>query len=118
MTPEFCVSCTVLDAPLTARVQMLDGGVRAEIYGGTRPHIGAVSIAGPEGTVTTTEFPTHRDGAVSGRWAEAMAGAGLRPAVVLAGIHYDNLPPDGIRQVLAASDHLLKGVLARLAATP
>lgn len=65
MTPEFCVSCTVLDAPLIARVQMLDGGVRAEIYGGTRPHIVAVSIAGPEGSVTTTEFPTHRDGAGS-----------------------------------------------------
>lgn len=117
MNTEFCVICTVLDAPLTARVQPLDGGVRVEIYGGTRPHIGAVSIAGPEGKVTTTQFPAHRDGVVSSRWAEALAGAGLRPAVVLAGIHYDGISPAGIRQVLAASDRLLQEMLAQLTAT-
>lgn len=116
MNPELCVTCTVLGAPLTARIQVIDGGVRAEVYGGTRPHIGAVSIAGPEGDITTTQFPTHRDGAVSARWAEALAGAGLRPAVVLAGIHYDDLSADGIRQVLDASDRLLREVLAQLAA--
>lgn len=114
MTPEFCVTRTVLGAPLTARVQVVDCGVRAEIYGGTRPHIGAVSMAGPEGDVTTTQFPAHRDGAVSARWAQALAGAGLRPAVVLAGIHYDNLSPEGIRQVLEGSEGLLQEVLHHL----
>lgn len=116
MKQELCVTRTVLGAPLTARVQVIDGGVRAEVYGGTRPHIGAVSIAGPDGDIATTQFPTHRDGAVSARWAEALVGAGLRPAVVLAGIHYDGLSPDGIRQVLDASDWLLREVLAQLAA--
>ena len=116
MNPELCVTRTVLDAPLTARVQAVDGGVRAEVYGGTRPHIGAVSIAGPEGDITTTQFPTHRDGAVSARWAEALAAAGLRPAVVLAGIHYDGLSPEGISLVLADSEGLLQEVLAQLAA--
>lgn len=114
MIPEFCVTRTVLGAPLTARVHTLDGGVRAEVYGGTRPHIGAVSIAGPDGDIATTQFPTHRDGAVSARWAEALAAAGLRPAVVLAGIHYDGLSPDGIRQVLDATDRLLREVLAAI----
>lgn len=116
MTPEFCVTCTVLGAPLTARGQVVDGGARAEVYGGTRPHIGAVSIAGPEGDITTTQFPTHRDGAVSARWAEALAGAGLRPAVVLAGIHYDGLSRGGICQVMEACEGLLQEVLAKLAA--
>lgn len=114
MNPEFCATRTVLGAPLTARVEVIDGGVRAEVYGGTRPHIGAVSLAGPDGAVTTTQFPTHRDGAVSARWAEALAVAGLRPAVVLAGIHYDGLSPDGIRQVLDASDRLLQEILQQL----
>lgn len=91
MSSEFCFACTVLGAPLTARLQPLDGGMRAEIYGGTRPHIGAVSIAGPDGKVSTTQFPAHRDGVVSARWAGALAAAGYRPAVVLAGIHYDHL---------------------------
>lgn len=116
MTPEFCVSCTVLGAPLTARVLGLDGGVRAEIYGGTRPHIGAVSIAGPEGGITTTQFPAHRDGVVSARWAEALAAAGLRPAVVLAGIHYDGLCAEEIAEVVAAADRLLAQVRRELAA--
>ncbi len=116
MKPELCATCTVLNAPLTARVQVVDGGVRAEVYGGTRPHIGAVSIAGPEGDITTTQFPTHRDGAVSARWAEALAAAGLRPAVVLAGIHYDGLSRGGICQVMEVCEGLLQEVLARLAA--
>ena len=84
------------------------------MYGGPRPHIGAVTIAGAEGDITTTQFPTHRDGAVSARGAEALAAAGLRPAVVLAGIHYDGLSPQGIRQVLAASDRLLQEILQQL----
>jgi len=33
------------------------------------------------------------------------------------GIHYDGLSPEGIRQVLAASNRLLQEVLAQLAAT-
>lgn len=114
MDEERCVTCTVLGASLTARVQVVDGGVRAEIYGGTRPHIGAVSIAGLAGDVSTTQFPAHRDGVVSARWAGALATAGLRPAVVLAGIHYDDLSPEDIRQVLDAADRLLHQVLAQL----
>jgi hypothetical protein len=34
--------------------------------------------------------------------------------VVLAGIHYDGLSPEGIRQVLAASDRLLQEILQQL----
>lgn len=117
MSSEFCFACTVLGAPLTARLQPLDGGMRAEIYGGTRPHIGAVSIAGPDGKVSTTQFPAHRDGVVSARWAGALAAAGYRPAVVLAGIHYDHLDRAGIDQVVQATEHLLHQALEALAAT-
>lgn len=116
MSSEFCFACTVLGAPLTARLQPLDGGMRAEIYGGTRPHIGAVSIAGPDGKVSTTQFPAHRDGVVSARWAGALAAAGYRPAVVLAGIHYDHLDRAGIDQVVQATEHLLHQALETLAA--
>lgn len=116
MSSELYFACTVLDAPLTARLQPVDGGMRAEIYGGTRPHIGAVSIAGPDGKVSTTQFPTHRDGVVSARWAGALAEAGYRPAVVLAGIHYDHLDRAGIDQVVQATEHLLQQALEALAA--
>lgn len=116
MSSELYFACTVLDAPLTARLQPVDGGMRVEIYGGTRPHIGAVSIAGPDGKVSTTQFPTHRDGVVSARWAGALAEAGYRPAVVLAGIHYDNLDRAGINQVTEAAERLLEQALEALAA--
>ena len=107
MKREFSMIRIVFGAPITARVQPLDGGVRVEIYGGTRPHIGAVSVADPEGKITTREFSGHREGVVTARWAEVFGGAGFSPAVILAGIHYDGSEHDDIRKVLAVVEDML-----------
>lgn len=97
-----------LGAELTARAVVLLHGVQVSLIGGTLPHTGAVSVAGPTGEVQTTEFPGHRDGVLSGRWAAGLAAAGLLPAVVAAGVHYDSITKEGIAAVCAASDTLLR----------
>lgn len=84
------VSITLFGKKITAELTRLDQGVQVLVAGGDLSHVGAVSIVDPEGHITTTQFPGHRDGVVSRRWAEALAETGNIPAVVTAGIHYDN----------------------------
>lgn len=105
---------TVLGAPVIARVLVTDGGVQVSLTGGDRPHIGAVSVADPSGQVSTTEFPSHREGVLSDHWARALAQAGWLPAVVTAGVHYDGISKEGITAVCTASGELLEQVLRTL----
>lgn len=104
-----------LERRIDAEVTLSSRGLHASIYGGDRPHIGAVSVADPDGGVHTTLFAGHRDDAISRAWAEAFAKAGHLPAVVEAGVHYDAISSEGIQEVLAAADRLLERVLRETA---
>ena len=108
MVRTVTLSAAVLDAELTVRAVLLPRGVQVSLTGGTLPHTGAVSVAEPTGEVQTTEFPGHRDGVLSARWAAGLAAAGLLPAVVAAGVHYDGITKEGIAAVCAASERLLQ----------
>ncbi len=99
---------------IAAFVLQTDAGVHISLFGGDRPHIGAVGVIDPEGGCAVTEFPTHREGVVCERWTAALAAAGHRPAVVEAGIHYDDLGKAGIQDVLALTDDLLAELLQAL----
>lgn len=102
---------------ITAHVLRFGSDVHISVFGGQRAHIGAVSIVDPEGACRTVQFPGHKDGAISEQWANALAENGYRPAVVEAGIHYDNLSREGIVAVLALTDGMLADVLERLPET-
>lgn len=111
---QFELHRTYRGKQITAFVLQMQEHIHVSLCGGDRPHIGAVGIVAPDGTCSVTEFPTHREGVVCERWACALSGSGFRPAVVEAGIHYDSLDRNGIHDVLALTDDLLKAVLDRL----
>ncbi|MCD8326871.1 MAG: hypothetical protein LUC90_09415 [Lachnospiraceae bacterium] len=111
---EFQADRVLMNEPLTAKVLVLPVGVEVNIYGGCLPHIGAVSIADPEGNLTTTQFPTHKDGVVSARWAKAIAGKGFLPVTVAAGIHYDDLTREEIASVVKVTDEMLEEILEKI----
>lgn len=113
---EFEASRECCGRMLIARALILDAGIQISVSGGDLAHIGAVSIVDPQGAVSTTEFPTHREGIVAEAWANALAEAGFRPAVVSAGIHYDGATREQIGQILAASQALLTDTLSQLQA--
>lgn len=99
---------------ITALVTQLDNGINAAVFGGQLPHIGAVSIATNPGECQTTEFPGHRDSAVSRRWAETLCEKFNCPVVVSAGIHYDQLSREGIDAVLKLTGEMLDSVIDML----
>ncbi len=96
---------------IRAEVQSLDNGFDVGIFGGCSTHVGAVSMAEPEGGVQTMERPGHRDRFVSEPWALRLAQAWRAPVCVRCGIHYDNASPVQIQAILAACGGLLEMVM-------
>lgn len=106
----------VLGERIIAQVLVLDTGIHVSVFGGQKPHIGAVSVIDLEGNCMTQQFTGHCDGAVSEPWAKELARAGYRPVVVEAGIHYDRLNQEQIACVLRNCEQMLREVLKHLTA--
>lgn len=97
--------------PIRAEMTVTDSGVQVGLFGGDKPHIGAVGIVDPARKVTVTQFEDHREGILCQQWCEAFAKAGYIPAVVSAGVHYDNASKEEIRQVVRLCGELLEEAL-------
>ena len=87
-----------------------DGGVQIGLFGGDKPHIGAVGILAPDGKITVTEFEGHKEDILCQQWCEALAKAGCAPAVVSAGVHYDKASKEEIEQIVQLCDELWKNI--------
>lgn len=101
--------------PIRAQMTVTDSGVQVSLFGGDKPHIGAVGIVDPAGRITVTQFEDHREGILCQQWCEAFAKNGHIPAVVLAGVHYDNASKEEIVQIMEWCKKLLTECLKRLA---
>ena len=104
---QFEITRQLFDRELTARIVRLDEGIHVLVYGGSRPHIGAVSVIAPGGDCTTIQFPHHRDGVVSEMWAKALAEVCKESVAVAAGIHYDDLSKEDIQKILSVMEEMV-----------
>lgn len=108
----FVLVRTVQGYALRAEVRLLDDGVHVLFTGGSRTHVGAVSMAewrpGGAPAVQTLQRENHRDAAVSEAWAGALCAALRAPACVCAGIHYENADRARIEEILRFSAELLR----------
>ena len=111
---NFVITRSLWSCDITAQITVLDEGIHVLIFGGHHTHIGAVSKADFKGNLTTAQFPGHKDGVVSERWASALSEIGFRPVVVVAGIHFDNLDHTGIQKVLELTESMLKELISLL----
>ena len=94
------------------------------IYGGEKPHIGAVAAAHPRpslkdpavmsATSSVICYTAHKEDELARHAAEKLAAALNTRVVVTAGIHWDNLPEAGICQVVKNSLNLVALILDRL----
>ena len=110
---KFMFEGAALGKSLTVYVLLPGEGIQVSLFGGDMAHTGAVSAAGPDGQ-QNIEFPGHREGCITEKWASALKAAGFCPAVVTAGIHYNVIDKDGIDAVLKAADGLLSELLNTL----
>ena len=104
-------SVTCLGFPVSAEVLWLDDGADIGITGGCRTHVGAVTLAEPDGTLRTLLRDSHRDDMVSERWASVLAERWQVPVCVRCGIHYEGVSRERIDQIVSAAQMLLYQVI-------
>ena len=86
------------------------------VYGGEKPHVGAVSLGQYEpergsATVSTVTVYTHRDDVIAAQFAKAVAAARRCTAAVSAGIHVDAAGEAELAMLRAVSDRCLHTLL-------
>lgn len=110
---------------LEAGVRLIGQDLLVAIWGGEKPHIGAVAVAQPRPSLKDPEvmsatasvicLPGHKEDELAKAVSEILAAALNTPVVVTAGIHWDNISKDGIRKVIENSKILVDLILERIA---
>ena len=122
---EFKITSGKKEYNLEAAVRSIGEDLLVAIWGGERPHIGAVAIAQPRQSLqdpdrissTASVFCLlgHKEDNLAKAAAEILAAALDTTVVVTAGIHWDNLDDEGIRKVLQNSEVLIDLILQKTA---
>lgn len=102
------LEATVLGRVIRVECQKLDQGWDIAVLGGDSTHIGAVTLAEPDGTEQTIERSGHKDSYVTRTWAIQLARAWKAPVCIRCGIHFDGLEEEQISTVLGVCDALLQ----------
>lgn len=97
----------VLDLPIWAEAEKRDEGWDIGLFGGCTTHVGAVSLADPDGNAETLQRPFHKDGIVSAKWATELSKLLKAPTCVRCGIHYDNVSKEQLAVITAGCDQIL-----------
>jgi hypothetical protein len=123
---EFTIKTDTGAFDLTANIRRIGPDLLVAIWGGEKPHIGAVAAAQPRpslkdpavtsATASVICFLGHKEDDLAKRAAEALAAEIDGRTVVTAGVHWDNLPDEGILQVIQNAAELINMIKARLIA--
>jgi hypothetical protein len=94
------------------------------IWGGERPHIGAVAVAQPRpslkdqrlksATASVFCYPGHKDDVVAKEAAEKISSALNTNVTVTAGIHWDDIDEEGIKTVIENCRQLVNMIIERV----
>lgn len=122
---EFTINTSEGDYDLCANVRQIGRDILVAIWGGEKPHIGAVAMAQPRpslkdpevtsSTASVFSYVGHKEDELAKAAAEILAAAIKTNVVVTAGIHWDNLPPEGIQKVVKNSEVLVEMILGKIA---
>lgn len=105
---------------IEASVQEVGADLLVVLWGGTRPHIGAVGIAVPRpsladptrwsATSSNFTFVGHKEDLLAKEVSETLAGALQKNVVVTAGIHWDDLKPGDLGDIQEAARTLARRI--------
>lgn len=106
---------------IDALVQSLGDDLLVSVWGGTRPHIGAVGIAVPRpsladprrtsATSSNYTFLGHKEDVVVKQISEAISAALGRNVVVTAGLHWDDLAPRDLEVIAGLTRRLAEKII-------
>ena len=124
MSTEFTINTNEGEYDLSASVRQIGQDLLVAIWGGEKPHIGAVAMAQPRpslkdpevtsSTASVFAYVGHKEEELAKAAAEILSATLKTNVVVSAGIHWDNLPPQGIQRVIENSNILVEMILERI----
>jgi len=122
---EFTIHTSEGEYDLSASIRLIGQDLLVAIWGGEKPHIGAVAMAQPRpslkdhevtsATASVFSYVGHKEDELAKATAEILAAAIKTNVVVAAGIHWDNLSPAGIQRVIDNSEILVEMILEKIA---
>ena len=123
--PSFDVSESSGELSVRARVVALGPDCLVTVWGGTRPHVGAVGLAqfrpslrDPQESAATSSvftFVGHKEDVLAKSMSEELARRLERNTVVVAGMHWDGLTDDDINTITALCGRIVEGIVLGLA---
>lgn len=109
---------------IEGRVQEIGPDILVSIWGGSRPHIGAVGMAIPRpslnnpkkwsATSSNFTFPGHKEDTLVKKISERLAAQLRRNVVVTAGIHWDSITLKEIKTIENLTGKLSDRILEKL----
>lgn len=124
MSITFEVETTTGNYDLKAAIRWIGDDLMVNLWGGEKPHIGAVSVAQPRPSLKDPQQISasasvicllgHKEDELARAAALKIAQAMNANTVVTAGMHWDDLSPEGIQQVLKNSVALIDLILLHL----
>ncbi len=121
---QFKISTNEDSYNLHACVKLIGDDLLVSIYGGDRPHIGAVSMAYPRpgndspdqisSTASVFCFSGHKEDDIAKNTAELLARTINSNVVVTAGMHWDHIDKDGIMKVIENSQIIVNMILEKI----
>ena len=118
---EFRIKTTEEAYNLEGFVKEIGQDLLVAIWGGERPHIGAVAVAQPrpslrdQSAVSATAsvfcYVGHKEDDIAKEAAERLSAALNRNTTVTAGIHWDNIDEEGINTIVENSRQLVNMIL-------
>ena len=124
MSTEFTINTNEGEYDLAASVRQIGQDFLVAIWGGEKPHIGAVAMAQPRpslkdpevtsSTASVFAYVGHKEEELAKAAAEILSATLKTNVVVSAGIHWDNLPPEGIQRVIENSNILVEMILEKI----
>jgi hypothetical protein len=121
---EFSLKTNTEAYDLEAFVKEIGQDLLVAMWGGERPHIGAVAVAQPraslrdESVMSATAsvfcYVGHKDDLIAKESAERISAALDRNVTVTVGIHWDDIDEAGIKTIMGNSRQLVNMILKKL----
>ena len=121
---EFTIHTNEDEYNLSAHVRLIGDDMLVAIWGGEKPHIGAVAAAHSSPSLKDSKvmstsasvlcYSGHKEDELAKSAAKKLAAALDTKVVVTAGIHWDNISAGGIQKVIRNSEVLVTTVQERI----
>lgn len=121
---EFMLKTDEGEYDLEASVRLIGQDLLVAIWGGEKPHIGAVSVAKPRpslkdpkvtsATASVICLEAHKEDELAKAVSEVLASVLNTQVVVTAGIHWNNISEEGIQKVIRNSEILVDLIMGKV----